>query len=401
MEKPVPHSSLLSILFTPVLAALFTAATYGLVLLFFRQGTYTYTLFMERSWIQHASTFCFWAAMVTLFLKHRKFTREKEAYRTGLGLLEKKAHSETTLIWSDADRIGGEFKEEKYGKSITFNRILHGLDRLRKTQSTDAFGEYFRTRSDIDSGELESSYAGIRYLIWLIPTLGFIGTVMGISLGIQGFSDIIAKSQDFNEIRKSLPSVTYYLGTAFDTTFLALALSVLAVFYMSFLLKKEEQLLEQIDNLCFDELIPLFQEHSRDADKIVHHLGQQTEQIINNANGNRASLENTLRKLPALVKQEHQELLKNLFEQLKTIVQNTRPKPSDEATLAQDTIDPQEVMEALREVSGSLRKLEHLCGLPEVLQENNHLLRTLGDIFALLQSSFPAGGERSNKNETV
>ncbi len=41
-------------------------------------------------------------------------------------------------------------------------------------------------------------------------------------------------------MKEHLPTVTHALGTAFDTTLLALALSVFAVLYMSWMLKQED-----------------------------------------------------------------------------------------------------------------------------------------------------------------
>ncbi|MFH1862256.1 MAG: MotA/TolQ/ExbB proton channel family protein, partial [bacterium] len=315
MLKIINRKTIAANLSTFLIALPATAITFALVYFFAPEGSYTHEIFLNRSWIQYASVLCFWSVMGTLYIKQKKFSFEKEAIQEGQRLIEENFAERTpTYIWADADRVRDEFVSEKYGNSIIFNRIVRGLDRLRKTQSTNAFGEYFHTRSDIDAEELESGYTGIRYLIWLIPTLGFIGTVMGISLALQGFSGIIARAADFKAVRDALPEVTYYLATAFDTTFLALGLSVVAVFYMSYLLKREEQLLEQVDNLCFDGIIPLFQEHSRDADKIVSANNDNTNTIIKNANGNRAALENAIRnQLPTLLKDEFAPLLENLL----------------------------------------------------------------------------------------
>ena len=288
-------------------AAASTAITFAVVAAAFPRDSYVYVLFFERSWIQHASTFAFWVTIITLATKHLAFRQERAAYTQATAILAQ-PEFQGTLIWSDANRVRDTFGSVRYAlyqTSITFVRILNALDRLRKTQTTTALADYFRTRSDFDAGDLENGYAGIRYFIWLIPTLGFIGTVMGIGIGISGFAGTIAHAKDFEDIRKFLPEVTFALGTAFDTTLLALLLSALAVFYMSFLLKRQEHLLGEIDTLCFDQVCALFQEHSTASDEIVRAIEDTVQQIIDRMNGNRAKIESVIRhELPTVLRDE-------------------------------------------------------------------------------------------------
>ena len=63
----------------------------------------------------------------------------------------------------------------------------------------------------------------VRYVVWAIPTLGFIGTVLGISLALAfaGAVDL----QDPN----LLAELTKRLAVAFDTTLLALVMSAVLV----------------------------------------------------------------------------------------------------------------------------------------------------------------------------
>lgn len=291
--------------FLPLAAAAFaTLLTYLLVALLAPRESYVYKLFYERSWIQHATTFCFWLTMAILLEKVLAFRSERDAFEHGRAILAE-PQFQTTLTWTDAQRVRQRFQDEEHRKdhaSITFTRIARAMDRLHKTQSTSALEDYFRTRSDIDSNEMETGYTGVRYLTWLIPTLGFVGTVWGIGIGISGFADIIQNAQGFQEIQRSLPVVTGALGTAFDTTLLALGLSAVAVFSMSELLKRQERLLEQIDNLCFDEVCALFKEHSTATVEIVEAIGSNVEEVVVRANGNRAQLEDVIRReLPELI----------------------------------------------------------------------------------------------------
>lgn len=307
-------------------AALATALTFGLVWLLVPRGNYFYSLFFERSWIQYVTTFCFWVTMAVLAVKHLAFLHERRAYEAARRTVAAPEFG-STLIWSDADMVRHKFADERhraFHSSITFSRILNALDRLRKTQSTRAVEDYFRTRSDVDAGELETSYASIRYFVWLLPTLGLIGTVMGLGVGMSHFSDIIQGAESFQSIKTALPSVTNNLGTAFDATFLAILLSAVAAFYMSFLQKRQEQVLEEIDNLCVDDVCALFQEHSTSSSEIVHAITEKVHLIIERNNGNRAQIEEVIREeLPTLVAERLQGLGGALSAHLEAIARAT------------------------------------------------------------------------------
>jgi len=292
-------------------AAAATALTFLAVRVAAPAGSYFRIFFFERSWIQHASTFCFWVAMVLLLVRHRGFAREREARAVAAAILEDPSFR-ARLIWSDATSIQRRFTDAthaRHHRSITFSRIVNALERLFKAQSTNAMESYCRTRSDVDSQELDTSYSDVRFLIWIIPTLGFIGTVMGIGRAIAGFAEVIAGARDMQAVRAVLPEISYYLGTAFDTTLLALALSAVAVFYMSALLKRQEQLLGEIDTLCHDGVCAAFQEHSTASREIVEAIGANVDQIRDRMNGNRAQLENAIRsELPAVLAERFDEL---------------------------------------------------------------------------------------------
>jgi biopolymer transport protein ExbB/TolQ len=277
-------------------AAAATLATYAIVYFVLPSGAYVYKLFYERSIIQHATTFMFWFTVALLGAKHRGFVWERSAYLRAREIADS-ASFQATFTWSDSDWVREQFTQPAdaaFAGSMAFNRILHALDRLRKSQSTRAMEDYFKTRSEYSSAELETEYAGIRYCVWLIPTLGFLGTVWGIGVGIAGFSDTILKASDFEAVKTTLPQVTTRLGTAFDTTLLALIASAVAVFYMSYLLKAQEQLLSSIDSLCFDGICSIFQEHSTDSENIIRAIRDHVDQILTLMNGNRGAIENAL-----------------------------------------------------------------------------------------------------------
>jgi biopolymer transport protein ExbB/TolQ len=94
----------------------------------------------------------------------------------------------------------------------------------------------------------------IRVFIWAIPLLGFIGTVIGISAAVAGFSDSVAAVVDLDVMKQSIGTVTIGLGIAFDTTLLALVMSIVIMFPASSLQKSEEDFLNRVEAYCDERL---------------------------------------------------------------------------------------------------------------------------------------------------
>lgn len=102
---------------------------------------------------------------------------------------------------------------------------------------------------DLYLHELDLGYHMIRYMVWLIPTLGFIGSVIGIgqALAVAG-----ATPPDDPNL---LSMTTSAMAIAFNGTFIALTLSAVLVFIMHLAQSKEERALNASAQYCLDRLI--------------------------------------------------------------------------------------------------------------------------------------------------
>lgn len=112
----------------------------------------------------------------------------------------------------------------------------------------------------------ESSYTFPRILVWAIPLLGFIGTVIGISQAVNGFSGFLEQAGEIEQIKEGIGTVTSGLAVAFDTTLLALLLSVLVMIPLVLVERMESRLLLQIDIYINDLVLPRFKENSENLD---------------------------------------------------------------------------------------------------------------------------------------
>lgn len=92
-------------------------------------------------------------------------------------------------------------------------------------------------------------YTVPRYINWAIPILGFIGTVLGISLAADGIQNIIGSGGGLSDLSSELGQAIAPLGIAFDTTLIALSLSVFLMLLQTALQRWEDDILVDCENL--------------------------------------------------------------------------------------------------------------------------------------------------------
>ncbi|QNI91399.1 hypothetical protein SynBOUM118_01036 [Synechococcus sp. BOUM118] len=149
-----------------------------------------------------------------------------------------------------------KLKSENSG-SLVGKRLLHLLDVWESTGS--AFQLERAADGDVDLYELSmsSSFSFPKLLLWAIPLTGFIGTVIGMSQAVGSFDAVLSNADNVDGLKDGLVQVTGGLGTAFDTTFLALVISVLLAFPLTLCEKIEDRLLSQIDGVVRDGVLSL------------------------------------------------------------------------------------------------------------------------------------------------
>lgn len=142
-------------------------------------------------------------------------------------------------------------KREEFTWSIILNRIDRAIALWLSTKDVGRVSGWASAESARDSSSSDSSYSLCRVLIWAIPILGFIGTVMGLAVAVSGFG-VLGGSAEISAIKGAIGQVTTGLGVAFDTTLLALLLTVFLMFPLSFIQRNEENLFVELDNYLDD-----------------------------------------------------------------------------------------------------------------------------------------------------
>ena len=89
--------------------------------------------------------------------------------------------------------------------------------------------------------KLEAENSMIRYLVWAIPSIGFIGTVRGIGQAL---------SQADQALAGDITGMTNSLGIAFNSTFVALLISMVLMFLLTQLQRLQDDLVVDTQEYC-------------------------------------------------------------------------------------------------------------------------------------------------------
>ena len=158
---------------------------------------------------------------------------------------------ETVLIPTDLPALYTRVRNAGLSRDDVFlpRLIQRIILQFQTSHSVEQASLLLNSSMELFMHELELHYNLLRYLMWLLPTLGFIGTVMGISLALEFAAHY---GPDTGSL---LPDLTAQLGVAFFTTLLALILSGILVFLVHLVQGREERLLNQTGHYCLDHLI--------------------------------------------------------------------------------------------------------------------------------------------------
>ncbi len=215
------------------------------------------------NWISPIILWFFAASFFHLLLKKGRLKKEQAQTRRLANNIFPSIIDADEVNDASRDQVLSEIEKTSKQQGIAHNNLL--LSRLslflnhHENDIDDTFGIKERE-------QMKGSYSLPRFMIWAIPILGFIGTVWGISNGIAHFSDAMTSTNSVTDVsamlKENLPLVTNSLATAFDTTLLALLLSIPLMMLMLTLEKSEEAYLIDLDESWFHDIKPALLTHS-------------------------------------------------------------------------------------------------------------------------------------------
>ena len=192
----------------------------------------------------------------------RGFEEEAErAVEHGEQLLEMPAWKQTHYLW---------------------NRLVRTLHYIYRTGSITGVEDEMKYLAELDLDRSHQRYSLAQILIWATPMLGFLGTVLGISQALGGISP--GPENDFQAMMSGLQSNLY---VAFDTTALALTLSMVLMFGQFLVERFEIQLLQLVDQRARREISSQYDMTMASAangsfDKIGREVLEATRDVVTN-----------------------------------------------------------------------------------------------------------------------
>ncbi len=166
-----------------------------------------------------------------------------ENYLFNVDLLKAVDAEEHTLsqILADIDDLEDHIKSTPLVQALSAS-----LRRYLITGNVQNASDAVTTAVDALAVRIEAGNAMIRYLIWAIPSIGFIGTVRGIGVALARADEALAGD---------IVGMTGALGVAFNSTLVALCISILLMFLLHALQKMQDDLLVKTQAYCEEKLL--------------------------------------------------------------------------------------------------------------------------------------------------
>ena len=124
--------------------------------------------------------------------------------------------------------------------------LLAALQRFSSTRNVQDVSEAVKSICEAESDRLDSELSMVRYIAWAIPSIGFIGTVRGIGEAL---------GQAYRAVEGDIAGVTASLGVAFNSTFIALVISIIIMFLLHQLQLIQERLVLDAQSYTDQHLI--------------------------------------------------------------------------------------------------------------------------------------------------
>jgi hypothetical protein len=233
---------------TIAIASLLTVIIYLITLLF--AETYIGNLLLKRGFTQYLTILSACLVATITINKYLKIRQEKKVFQN-LGV-------PSNIDFSDYHSLQLINLQQDFTRisSMVTNRLSRIFHAYIESGSRKTVTEFALDDSSFYLSASESSYAFPRILVWAIPLWGFIGTVVGISQAVNGFTGFLEQTAEIDQIKEGIGTVTSGLAVAFDTTLLALLLSVVVMIPLVLVEKMETQLLLATDIYINDQILP-------------------------------------------------------------------------------------------------------------------------------------------------
>jgi hypothetical protein len=161
-------------------------------------------------------------------------------------------------------------------RSYLGRRLMDALEFVHRKGSADGLDDELKYLADLDAARQQESYGLVRIITWATPMLGFLGTVIGITRALGDLDP----QQLATDIQLAMEGLLAGLYVAFDTTALALSLSIVLMFIQFLIDRVETQLLSAVDLRVNEQLVGRFQSLGGSHDPHLASVQRMSEQVL-------------------------------------------------------------------------------------------------------------------------
>ena len=213
--------------------------------------------YLAGHWVEYVEVVMFFVGLAALLIKGAEIrSQRKEVAAEWLEPSPEGGQTPADAQSLAASLVEADGKGNPDQSSYLVRRLREAIDLVVRTGSADTLEDHLKYLSDLDAARAAQSYGLVRFVIWAIPIMGFLGTVIGITDAIA----CLSPSQLDN-----MTGVVAGLGTAFDTTAIALGLSMVLMLLQFVVDRSEQTLLGEVDEAAWTALAGRFQSLAGDG----------------------------------------------------------------------------------------------------------------------------------------
>jgi hypothetical protein len=147
------------------------------------------------------------------------------------------AELQTRPVWFLGSRLG--------------RRLTAAIDYLAQKESAEGFEDHLRHLALQDEDRTYTNYGLIRFICWVAPVLGILGTVIHFASAFVGMAP--------DQVTDNLQKIMGEIGTAFSTTTVALAAAITMMFSLFLCERTERSIVQAINRQVDNELLSRFE----------------------------------------------------------------------------------------------------------------------------------------------
>lgn len=139
-----------------------------------------------------------------------------------------------------------ELESSAYAENSSMATWINCLRRFNNTKNVQHASQAISDSVDTLAAQLESGNSMIRYFIWAIPSIGFIGTVRGIGSALAQAEQAVAGD---------ISGMVDKLGVAFNSTLVALMISIVLMYLLHVLNNRQDEMVINTRKNCEKHLL--------------------------------------------------------------------------------------------------------------------------------------------------